>query len=114
MPMNGLVKSVCFAGMVAFSGLALGADDFPQPHNAGAGANDLPLPAEQAAAAFRLPDGFRANVFAAEPDVQNPVAMTWDTRGRLWVGEFYTYADRPTRFDLTLRDRVIILADSDG
>ena len=67
-----------------------------------------------AAAGFRLPEGFRAEVFAAEPDVQNPVAMTWDGRGRLWVAEYYTYADRPLRFDLTLRDRVLILADRDG
>jgi putative membrane-bound dehydrogenase-like protein len=33
---------------------------------------------------------------------------------QLWVAEYYTYADRPTKFDLTLRDRVIILADRDG
>ena len=32
-------------------------------------------------------------VFAAEPDVQNPIAMAWDRRGRLWIAENYTYAD---------------------
>jgi putative membrane-bound dehydrogenase-like protein len=90
------------------------ADDFPTPKNAGDGADQLPLPAEQAAAGFKLPPGFKCNVFAAEPDVQNPVAMTWDNRGRLWVAECYTYANRPTRYDLTLRDRVIILHDKDG
>ena len=41
-------------------------------------------------------------------------AMTWDNRGRLWVAECYTYANRPTRFDLGLRDRVIIFEDKDG
>ncbi|MCA9226212.1 MAG: hypothetical protein KDA47_11400, partial [Planctomycetales bacterium] len=46
--------------------------------------------------------------------VQNPIAMTWDARGRLWIAENYTYAERSQRFDLTLRDRVIILADNDG
>jgi putative membrane-bound dehydrogenase-like protein len=30
------------------------------------------------------------------------------------VAECYTYADRPTKHDLALRDRVIILADRDG
>src|SRR5688572_26182575 len=112
--MNCRMKWLCWACLVISTVQALAAEDFPQPKNAGAGAGDLPLPAEQAAAGFRLPPGFRATVFAAEPDVQNPVAMTWDTRGRLWVAEYYTYADRPTRFDLTLRDRVIILADKDG
>ncbi len=90
------------------------ADDFPAPANQGAGSEALPLTAEQAAAGFRLPPGFTATVFAAEPQVQNPVAMTWDTRGRLWVAECYTYADAKTRYDLALRDRVLIFADKDG
>src|SRR5262245_45570491 len=90
------------------------AEEFPQPFNSGAGADGMPLSAQAAADGFKLPPGFKANVFAAEPDVQNPLALTWDTRGRLWVGECYTYADRPTKFDLTLHDRVLILADKDG
>ena len=72
------------------------------------------LPPEQAAAGFRLPPGFQVKVFAAEPDVQNPVAMAWDPRGRLWVAENYTYAELPTKFDLRLRDRVLIFEDADG
>ena len=92
---------------------ARGADDFPDPMNRGEGADALPLDPEQAAAGFKLPEGFQANVFAAEPDVQNPVAMAWDGRERLWVAECYTYGDRTTKYDLTLRDRVIILADTD-
>lgn len=99
---------------VLFIGTTLWADDFPTPTNVGDGADQLPLSAEQAAAGFQLPAGFKCNVFAAEPEVQNPVAMTWDNRGRLWVAECYTYANRPTRYDLTLRDRVIILHDKDG
>lgn len=90
------------------------ADDFPEPQNTGDGADSGPLVAGEAAAGFRLPEGMRATVFAAEPDVQNPVAMTWDTRGRLWVAELYTYADRSARYDLALRDRVLIFADRDG
>ena len=65
---------------------------------------------------FRRPsgDGFRVSVFAAEPDVQNPIAMAWDPRGRLWIAENYTYAERTQRFDLSLRDRVLIFEDADG
>lgn len=105
------VKAVLLASLLCTTAFA---DDFPTPQNAGEGANQLPLSPEAAAAGFKLPAGFKCNVFAAEPDVQNPVAMTWDNRGRLWVAECYTYADRPTRYDLTLRDRVIILHDKDG
>lgn len=102
--------------LLAITSLAITsvADDFPTPFSVGAGSDQLPLSAEEAAAGFKLPEGFKCNVFAAEPDVQNPVAMTWDNRGRLWVAECYTYANRPTRYDLTLRDRVIILHDKDG
>ena len=89
------------------------AGDFPDPPNTGP-ASTQPLPPAAAAAGFRVPEGFRVNVFAAEPDVRNPVAMAWDTRGRLWVAENYTYSDSTQIFDLRLRDRVLILEDSDG
>jgi putative membrane-bound dehydrogenase-like protein len=101
-------------GLLSFAATVAWADDFPMPANSGAGSEALPLTAQQAAAGFRLPPGFKATVFAAEPDVQNPVAMTWDTRGRLWVAECYTYADSKTRYDLALRDRVLIFTDRDG
>ncbi len=87
--------------------------DFPDAPNTGS-VSTQPLPAAAAAAGFRAPEGFRVNVFAAEPDVRNPVAMAWDTRGRLWVAENYTYSDSTQIFDLRLRDRVLILEDSNG
>ena len=92
----------------------MSADELPQPYNRGVGAELQPLDAQQAAAGFRLPPGFHATLFAAEPDVNNPVAMTWDGRGRLWAAEYYTYAEGSLKFDLALRDRVVILADHEG
>src|SRR5258706_3627661 len=62
---------------------------------------------------FTVPDGFEMRLFASEPDVINPVAMTWDARGRLWVVELYEYplgaapGTKP-------RDRIKILEDTDG
>src|SRR5579862_8530837 len=49
-----------------------------------------PMTAAQALATMKLPAGFKASVFASEPDVQNPIQLTWDTHGRLWVAENYT------------------------
>ena len=92
----------------------LWADDFPTPRNSESDTTATPMSAADAAAAFTAADGFEVSVFAAEPEVLNPIAMTWDARGRLWVAENFTYAERPQRFDLTLRDRVLILQDSDG
>jgi putative membrane-bound dehydrogenase-like protein len=72
------------------------------------------MSASEAAAKLLLPSGFKTTVFAAEPDVQNPIAMAWDARGRLWVAENYTYAERARKFDLNLRDRILIFEDTDG
>src|SRR4051794_9646353 len=89
------------------------AADFPPPRNTEPDPAPV-MPADQAAASFRVPEGFRVGVFAAEPDVQNPIAMAFDARGRLWVAENYTYAERAQRFDLRHRDRVLIFEDADG
>ncbi|MEC8799608.1 MAG: PVC-type heme-binding CxxCH protein [Planctomycetota bacterium] len=88
--------------------------DFPQIYNSETADNRSPMPAEDAARALQLPEGFTATVFASEPEVQNPIAMNWDARGRLWVAENFTYAERQKRFDLNLRDRVLILEDLDN
>ncbi|MFM2167866.1 MAG: hypothetical protein RIS79_2237 [Verrucomicrobiota bacterium] len=88
------------------------AADFPALSNSEPG-NPSPMSPQEALKALKLPEGFKATLFAAEPDVQNPIAMAWDTRGRMWVAENYTYAERAKRFDLTLKDRVIILEDKD-
>jgi putative membrane-bound dehydrogenase-like protein len=72
------------------------------------------MPAEEVAATMELPPGFKCVVFAAEPDVRQPIGMAWDAKGRLWVAENYTFAENPIRWDTKLRDRLIILEDKDG
>ena len=84
------------------------ASDFPKLFNTEPVSEDGLMPAQLAAERMKLPKGFEASVFAAEPDVQNPIAMAWDGRGRLWIAENYTYAERQQRFQLDLRDRVVI------
>jgi len=97
--------------LLLFTALAPAAD-FPAPYNSEPG-NPSPMPPQDALKALELPEGFKATLFAAEPDVQNPIGMAWDARGRMWVAENYTYAERAKRFDLGLKDRVIILEDKD-
>jgi putative membrane-bound dehydrogenase-like protein len=70
------------------------------------------LPAAIAAQQITLPEGFKAALFAGEPDIVQPVAMTFDDRGRLWVVEMLTYSDVRTNFDLSLHDRIVILEDT--
>ena len=72
------------------------------------------LSADQAASEMKLPKGFFADVVAAEPDVQQPIASAWDSRGRLWIAENYTYSENPRNFDTDLKDRILVLEDTDG
>ncbi len=99
--------------LLPLASLAAVASDFPTPYNTEPDTSG-PMPAAEAAAKMKLPPGFKASVFAAEPDIQNPIAMTWDGRGRLWVAENYTYAEAPLKFDLKLRDRILIFEDKEG
>ena len=107
-------SSFAFASALLFAALPALAADFPLPFNSEPDTNSAALPAAQVAAQMKLPPGFKATVFAAEPDVQNPIALAWDARGRLWVAENYTYAERTRKFELRLRDRVLIFEDKDG
>ena len=90
------------------------ADDFPKLPNTESTTDADPPSAEESAQSFSLPEGTKVKVWASEPMVQNPIAMAWDKRGRMWVAENYTYGSRKIRFDLSLRDRVIVLSDTDG
>lgn len=75
----------------------------------------IPAGASQAAKDWKLPPGFQATAFAAEPDVQQPIAICLDARGRLWVAESYMYAGHiGGYYENKLRDRIIILEDTDG
>ncbi len=72
------------------------------------------LTPQEALKGVSLPPGFSIQLCAAEPDVQQPIGMGQDARGRLWVAECYTYAERPQNFDTTLKDRIVVLEDADG
>ncbi|PYL01708.1 MAG: hypothetical protein DME19_00710 [Verrucomicrobia bacterium] len=98
------------AGTVALA--APPAIPFPDPYNSETRGN--PMSAAEAARSFDLPKGFRVSVFAAEPDVRQPIAMAFDTRGRLWVAENYTYAEAKVNFATNLNDRILVFEDADG
>ncbi|HEU5118883.1 MAG TPA: PVC-type heme-binding CxxCH protein, partial [Isosphaeraceae bacterium] len=88
------------------------AADFPKPYDS----QDLqggPTPPQKALDGLKLPDGFHATIFANEPDVRQPIAMTLDPRGRLWVAENYSYSESKIKFDRNLRDRIVIFDDTD-
>ncbi len=81
-----------------------------------------PTPAHEAAKQFRVLEGFRMDLLAAEPMVASPVAMTYDENGRAYVCEMrdYPYTDKarhkPGQENPTDQPigRVRLLEDTDG
>jgi putative membrane-bound dehydrogenase-like protein len=95
-------------------------------------ANPPALSGAEAVKAITLPPGFKATLFASEPDIKQPIAFCIDDRGRLWVAEGYTYPKRKGR-PLTIstnasskpnaeqladifgsNDRILVFEDTDG
>lgn len=70
------------------------------------------LPAEEAARVALLPEGFKLHVFAAEPDIKQPIAFCIDHRGRVWVAEAYQYPRRAPEGQG--KDRILIFEDTNG
>ncbi len=71
-----------------------------------------PVPAKEAAAKMTAPTGFKTTLFAGEPEIVQPIAFTFDDRGRMWVVECLSYPNWTK--DGTGHDRVVILEDTDG
>ena len=59
--------------------------------------------------------GLKVNLFASEkqfPELVNPVQMSWDTAGRLWVAVWPTYPHwKPKE---PMNDKLLVLEDTDG
>ena len=89
-------------------------EDFPTPYNSEKSPTS-PMSPDEVVKTAKLPPGFELSVFAAEPDVQNPIAITTDERGRMWALENYTWAGSNLGgWDTKLKDRIVILEDTDG
>lgn len=58
-----------------------------------------------------VPDGFTVELVASEPEIVNPIAMSFDDRGRIWITESIEYPRKPAGVG---RDRVKILEDTDA
>jgi putative membrane-bound dehydrogenase-like protein len=82
----------------------------PMPH----GQSSMPGPPlspQDALKKMQVPPGFHVELVAAEPDIVNPVAMTFDERGRIWITESIEY---PRRSAGPGKDRVKLLESTKG
>jgi putative membrane-bound dehydrogenase-like protein len=90
---------------------------------------------EEALQHFKVAEGFEVQLYASEPLVRQPVTMTFDDRGRMWVIQYLQYPTpaglKPVEVDRYLRtkydrvpeppprgphgaDKITILEDTDG
>ncbi len=72
-----------------------------------------PLSPQESIEKMHLPEGFRVELFAAEPDVSNPMTMTFDERGRLWIIESTDYPNKVEE-SVEGNDQIKICEDTDG
>src|SRR5262245_59755978 len=107
-PMN---RSIAFLllSWTAVAALATESDNVipwrqEQPPNA-------PYPPDEAIRRISVPEGFTVELVASEPDIVNPIAMSFDDRGRIWITESVEYPRKPAGIG---RDRVKILEDTDA
>ncbi|MEQ9406723.1 MAG: c-type cytochrome [Fuerstiella sp.] len=98
------------------------------------GDND-PLSPEKAAASFETPDDLEIQLVLSDPDIAQPLFMTWDERGRMWLMEYRQYPEvagvkmlsrdvflrsvydkvpEPPPHGARGRDRITIHEDTDG
>jgi putative heme-binding domain-containing protein len=101
--------TVCLAVAAAWAVLGATSEELI-PHRQDEAPNE-PVSPEQALERMSVPNGFRVELVASEPDLVNPVAMTFDDRGRIWVTESIEYPRKPAGPG---RDRVKILEDTNG
>jgi len=72
-----------------------------------------PLSPEDALKSFKLNDDFRIELYAAEPNVVDPVEVAFDEIGRVWVAEMRDYPEDPPA-GKPPRGRIRLLEDTDG
>ncbi|PQO33669.1 PVC-type heme-binding CxxCH protein [Blastopirellula marina] len=108
-----MLALIAVVGLCVLGDWSVG-EDFPVPPDTERAA-ETPMDPSQVIAKTKLPPGFHLSLVAAEPEVRNPIAMTFDARGRLWVAENFSWAGGGFGgFKADVRDRILIFEDADG
>lgn len=81
--------------------------------------NPHPSPAylspEESLKSMYLPKGYHMELVASEPMIQDPVAITWDGNGRMYVAEMLTYMkDADATGERLPWSRIMLLEDTDN
>src|SRR4051812_42485238 len=72
-----------------------------------------PLSPREAQKLFKLDKGLKIELVACEPQIESPVFMAFDPKGKLWVVEMRDYPNGPAPGQPP-QGRIRILEDKDG
>lgn len=76
--------------------------------------SDAPfLTPKEAVAKMSIPEGFDVSIYTSEPHIGEPIAFTFDAKGRVWVVENYNYVNRRSHKNEQL-SRIQIFEDTDS
>src|SRR5687768_17393714 len=106
-----------FAAVALTSVAAAQIGNFPWPPGVQQVGGESPvLTPEQSMRTFSMPPGYRVELVAAEPLVQDPIVMDFDADGRIWVIEMTTFQpedDIAGTKEREPKSRVVVLEDID-
>ena len=68
----------------------------------------VPEEAKKVAAAVKVMPGLKAELFASEPMMANPLAFCIDEKGRVWISESFRYGSTPERPADDLNSRTVM------
>jgi len=73
------------------------------------------VPPDKSAATMSLEEGFDLELVASEPMIHDPVALTFDGNGRIWVAEMMGYMpDIDGKLEESTYGRISVIEDTDG
>ena len=74
-----------------------------------------PLAPDAALKTFYMPSGYRIELVASEPLIQDPIVIDWDPSGRLWAIELPGYMrDIKASGEYDPVGRIVVLEDANG
>lgn len=94
-----------------------------------------PTPPEEALKGFRIREGFEIELVASEPVIGQPLHISWDSKGRMWVTQYLQYQfpaglkiveydnhlraqfdkmPEPPPYGVKGTDKITVFEDSDG
>ena len=112
--MTALAIAATAVTALGYQGTSSGGQ-WPPPVQSGPPGSPALTPAE-AMKTFSMPPGYRLELVASEPLVQDPIVMDWDPAGRLWVVEmpgFVPNLNAPEPFTEPV-GKVVVLEDTNN